>query len=234
MVCRGISGNCYTVHVMMRACLKDGKPEEAEKYFRGAKAKGIELDVEVCSIVIQAVCKRPNLSLAFVLLKGMREMGWVPLEGTYTCVIGACVKHGNMVEALRLKDEMVSCGKSMNLVVATNLMKGYCVQGNLDSALDLFNRIGEDVLSPNKVTYSVLIEWCGKNGTMERAYELYTQMKEKGIQPSVFNVNSLILGFLKSRSLEMHSSYLRRQLNVELRMFLHIIIFCHDSLKKVR
>ena len=37
---------------------------------------------------------------------------------------------------------------------------------------------------------------------MEKAYELYTQMKEKGIQPSVFNVNSLVLGFLKSRSLE--------------------------------
>nr|POE57754.1 pentatricopeptide repeat-containing protein, mitochondrial [Quercus suber] len=123
----------------MRACLKDGKPEEAEKYFRVAKAKGIELDAEV---YIQAVCKRPNLSLAFVLLKEMREMGWVPSEGTYTCVIGACVKHGNMVEAWRLKDEMVSCGKSMNLVVATNLMKG-------------------------------------KNGNMEKAYELYTQMKER-------------------------------------------------------
>ena len=132
---------CYTVHAMMRACFKDGKPEEAEKNFREAKAKGIELDAEVYSIVIQVVCKRPNLSLAFVLLKEMREMGWVPLEGTYTCVIGACVKHGNMVEALRLKDEMVSCGKLMNLVVVTNLMKGYCVRGNLDSASDCSIRL---------------------------------------------------------------------------------------------
>ena len=66
----------------------------------------------------------------------------------------------------------------------------------------MFNKIGEDGLSPNKVTYSILIEWCSKNGNMEKAYELYTQMKEKGIQPSVFNGNSLMLGFLKSRSLE--------------------------------
>ena len=66
----------------------------------------------------------------------------------------------------------------------------------------MFNKIGEDGLSPNKVTYSILIEWCSKNGNMEKAYELYTQMKEKGIQSSVFNGNSLMLGFLKSRSLE--------------------------------
>ena len=45
----------------------------------------------------------------------------------------------------------MACGKSMNLVVATNLMKGYCVLGDLDTALDLLNKIGEDGLSPNKL-----------------------------------------------------------------------------------
>ena len=56
-----------------------------------------------------------------------------------------------MVQALRPKVEMISSGKSMNLIVATNLMKGYCVLGDLDSALDLLNKIGEDGLSPNKL-----------------------------------------------------------------------------------
>ena len=42
------------------------------------------------------------------------------------------------MEALRLKDEMINCGKPMNLVVAKALMKGYFSQGNPDSALNLF------------------------------------------------------------------------------------------------
>ena len=54
------------------------------------------------------------------------------------CVIVACAAQGNMVEALRLKDEMINCGKLMNLVVAKALMKEYFSQGNFDSALNLF------------------------------------------------------------------------------------------------
>ena len=75
------------------------------------------------------------MNLCIQSLEEMKETGWVPSEGTLTCVI---VAQGNMVEALRLKDEMINCGKPMNLVVAKSLMKGYFAQGNFDSALNLF------------------------------------------------------------------------------------------------
>jgi pentatricopeptide repeat protein len=40
MVERGICGDCYTLHVFMRACLKEEKFEETEKFFEEAKVSG--------------------------------------------------------------------------------------------------------------------------------------------------------------------------------------------------
>ncbi|EOY31434.1 Pentatricopeptide repeat superfamily protein, putative [Theobroma cacao] len=202
MVSIGVRGDRVTVLLMMRAFLKDGKPWEAEEFFKEAKARGTELDAAVYSIAIQASCQKPDLNMAGGLLREMRDRGWVPSEGTFTTVIGAFVKQGNLAEALRLKDEMLSCGKQLNLVVATSLMKGYCKQGDIGSALYLFNKIKEDGLTPNKVTYAVLIEWCCRKQNVKKAYELYTEMKLMDIQPTVFNVNSLIRGFLEACSLK--------------------------------
>ncbi|CAL5435280.1 unnamed protein product [Camellia sinensis] len=196
VVSRGVNYDCCTVETMMRACLNDGKADEAERYFWEAKASFIKLDAANYSTAIQAVCRKPNSNVACELLNEMTKMGWVPSVGTFACIIGACVKQGNMVDALKVKDEMVSSGKPMNLIVATSLMKGYYMAGDLDSALNLFDKIVRDGLEPNMVTYSVLIEGCFRGGKMERASELCTQMKLAGIQPSVYIVNSLIRGFL--------------------------------------
>ncbi|MCI31796.1 pentatricopeptide repeat-containing protein, partial [Trifolium medium] len=127
----------------MRACLKEEKFEEAEKFFEEAKGRGLKLDAAAYSIVVQAVCNRMDLNLACELLKEMREFGWVPSEGTYTTVIVACGKQGNFVEALRLKDEMVSSGLRTNLAVAGSLMKGHCMRGDVNLALQLFDEIVE-------------------------------------------------------------------------------------------
>ena len=68
-------------------------------YGKQIKGRGEELDVGAYSIVIQAVYKKPNSNLGIQLLEEMKEMGWVPSEGTLTCVIVACATQKNMVEA---------------------------------------------------------------------------------------------------------------------------------------
>ncbi|KAE8687134.1 tRNA (cytosine-5-)-methyltransferase-like [Hibiscus syriacus] len=157
MVSIGVRGDCFTVYAMMRAFLKEGKPWEGEEFFREAKTQGIDLDAAVYRISIHVACRKPDLNMSTELLRKMEGRGWVPSESSYTTVIGAFIKQGNLAEALRLKDEMLSSGKPLNLVAATSLMKGYCKQGDIDQALDLFNKIKDDGLAPNKVTYTVLI-----------------------------------------------------------------------------
>uniref|UniRef100_A0A6V7QWU8 Pentatricopeptide repeat-containing protein n=1 Tax=Ananas comosus var. bracteatus TaxID=296719 RepID=A0A6V7QWU8_ANACO len=108
----------------------------------------------------------------------MKEYGLIPSKFVYDLVIGACVKGGNISEALDIKDEMIANGFAMNLVVATSLLQGYCSQGDLPSALNLFSNIVEDGITPNNYTYSVLIECCYKIGNTNKAHELYCEMRQ--------------------------------------------------------
>ncbi|KAL0312087.1 UNVERIFIED_CONTAM: Pentatricopeptide repeat-containing protein, mitochondrial [Sesamum radiatum] len=191
--------DCATVYMMMCVALREDKVEEAEKYFMDAKNNGIKLDLPVYCTAVRAACMKLESSVACGLLNEMKERGWVPPEGIFTHVICTCVKQRNMMEALRLKDEMIKSGHSMNVVVATSLMKGYYQQGNLRSALALFDKIVEDGVPPNKVTYAVIIEGCCINGNMVKAKELYMQMKSEGIPPTLYIVNSLIRGYLQGQ-----------------------------------
>ncbi|CAI9775574.1 unnamed protein product [Fraxinus pennsylvanica] len=144
------SYDCATVNVMMGACLREGKVEEAEKLFMEAKGSGMKLDVAIYTTAVRVACMKLDANVACDLLSEMKKMNWVPSEGTFTNVIITCVKQRNLTEALRLKDEMISCGYLITLVVATSLMKGYCQLGDLNSALELFDKIIEDGLTPNK------------------------------------------------------------------------------------
>ncbi|KAK6158804.1 hypothetical protein DH2020_006118 [Rehmannia glutinosa] len=199
IISKKLEYDCATIYMMMCASLREGKVKEAEKYFMLTKNSEIKLDPPVYYTAIRAACMKLDSNVACSLLNEMKEMGWVPPEGTFTHLICTCVKQRNMVEALRLKDEMINIGHSMNLVVATSLMKGYYQQGDLHSSLALFDKIVKDGLAPNKVTYAVLIEGCCINRNMVKARELYMQMKFEGIPPTVYIVSSLIRGYLQSQ-----------------------------------
>ncbi|KAL2544719.1 Pentatricopeptide repeat-containing protein [Forsythia ovata] len=201
VVLRTDSYDCATVQLMMQAFLQVGKVEEAQKYFMEARGSGIELDASIYRTAVQAACRKLDVKDACCLLREMKEKGLVVSGKTFTSVICTCVKQRNIVEAIRLKDEMIRSGHPMNLRVANNLMKGCYLHGDLNSALELFDMI-KDGLTPNEVTYSVILEGCCRSGNMEKVKEIYMDMKQAGIQTTVRVVNSLTKGFLEARLME--------------------------------
>lgn len=202
VVSKGSSYDCDTVYMMMCASLRDGRVEEAEKYFLEARNSGIKIEPHVYASAVRAACMKLESDVAVGLLSEMKDRGWVPPEGTFTLAICTCVKQRNVTEALRLKEEMINSGHFLNLVVATSLIKGYYQQGDLNSSLALFDKIVEDGLAPNKVTFAVTIEGCCVHGNMEKAKELYHLMKTAGIQPTVYTVNSIVRGYLRIEMLD--------------------------------
>ncbi|XP_022862268.1 pentatricopeptide repeat-containing protein At3g54980, mitochondrial-like [Olea europaea var. sylvestris] len=201
VVLRPESYDCATVHLMMHACLKLGQVEEAQKYFMEARGSEIKLDASIYRTAVEAACRKLDDNLACFLLKEMKEKGLVVSGNSFTRVICTCVKQRNIVDAIKLKDEMIRSGHPMNLRVANNLMKGCYMHGDLNCALELFNMI-KDELTPNEVTYSVILEGCCRSGDMERVQEIHKEMKQAGIPTSVCVVNSLIKGFLEARLME--------------------------------
>ncbi|CAI9755619.1 unnamed protein product [Fraxinus pennsylvanica] len=201
VVLRPESYDCATVHLMMLACLQVGKVEEAQKYFMEARGSEIKLESSIYRTAVEAACRKLDDKLACSLLREIKEKGLVVSGNSFTCVICTCLKQRNIVEAIRLKDEMIRSGHPMNLRVANNLMKGCYLHGDLNSALELFNII-KDELTPNENTYSVILEGCCRSGDMEKVQEIHKEMKQAGIPTSICVVNSLIKGFLEAQLME--------------------------------
>lgn len=107
MVAKDERGDLFTLHIVMYACMKKGKPEEAREYFRQAKDRGMELDETAYNVAVRARYQELSSELAWELLDEIKEKGLVPSEFTFACVTTACVKQGHIQEALRVKDEML-------------------------------------------------------------------------------------------------------------------------------
>ncbi|KAI7989949.1 tRNA (cytosine(38)-C(5))-methyltransferase 2 [Camellia lanceoleosa] len=185
---------------MMRACLNDGKADEAERYFWEAKASFIKLDAANYSTAIQAVCRKPNSNVACELLNEMTKMGWLPSVGTFACIIGACVKQGNMVDALKV---------SNSVYIVNSLIRGFFGVHQWEEAFKHFDEAVECGIA-NVFTYNNMICWLCKEGKVDEACsgkilfasELYTDMLSNGIVPDEVTYTVLVHGLCNKGQLE--------------------------------
>uniref|UniRef100_A0A803M0D4 PROP1-like PPR domain-containing protein n=1 Tax=Chenopodium quinoa TaxID=63459 RepID=A0A803M0D4_CHEQI len=196
MISNGVTKDVNTPIELIKYSVVKKKFEEAEQLFRMFKDLGYVLGANLYNCVIGAVSMKPDMNAAYELLKEMRVKKYVPSASTFANVIVACVKERNMEEALRIRDEMVSCDIPVGVNVMTSLIKGYCELGDFESAWSLLKKSIEDELSFHKVTYLLLFNGYINKSDMERAMEVFNLMIKKGFYPGTITSFSLIKGLL--------------------------------------
>ncbi|KAL6191405.1 hypothetical protein ACLB2K_037796 [Fragaria x ananassa] len=60
---------------------------------------------------------------------------------TYTSLIDASCKAGNLSQALKFRNEMLDAGVSLNIVTYTALLDGLCENGKMEEAEGVFNEV---------------------------------------------------------------------------------------------
>ncbi|KAM6579475.1 hypothetical protein CsatA_003249 [Cannabis sativa] len=92
-------------------------------------------------------------------------------------------------------------GCKPNAVTFGTLINGLCRTGNASIALELHKQMacGKDhgdgfKCTPNLVWYGAIIDGLCKEGLMEKAQQLFLEMKEKGVRPDVVVYSSLMHG----------------------------------------
>lgn len=84
------------------------------------------------------------------------------------------------------------------MVSFTSLIDGYCKDGKLEVAYELFEKMSEVNLSNNGVTYAVLIDGFCKNGMLDKARVLFSKMLVEGPEAEPNSVySSMISGCFK-------------------------------------
>lgn len=160
----------------------------------------------------------PNSRIYTTLMKGYMQAGRVsdtvrmleamrrqddrsshPDHVSYTTVVSALVKAGSMDRARQILAEMTRMGVPPNLITYNILLKGYCMQLQIDQARELLKDMVDDAgIQPDVVSYNVLIDGCILVDDSAGALAFFNEMRAKGIAPTKISYTTLMKAFALS------------------------------------
>ncbi|KAM0001575.1 putative tetratricopeptide-like helical domain superfamily [Helianthus debilis subsp. tardiflorus] len=194
-----------------------GKFEKAYSVIQEMMKNGFVPDNSTYNKVISFLCGASKFEKAFWLFKEMKKNGVVPNVHTYTMLIDTFCKAGLIPHARTWLDEMVANGCAPNVVTYTALIHAYLKANKIVDANELFEMMLSCGCSPNVVTLTALIDGHCKIGQIEKALQIYTRMKGKGIpdvnmyfkgtesdtmDPNVVTYGALVDGLCKAHKVD--------------------------------
>jgi pentatricopeptide repeat protein len=98
--------------------------------------------------------------------------------------------------AASIIDEMVLAGVVPNECSYTILMEGYARVGEIGKSFQYFNRIKDEGLNVDVISYGSLLKACCKAGRMQNAIAVTKEMTSAGFPMNNFIYNILLDGYL--------------------------------------
>ncbi|XP_031255556.1 pentatricopeptide repeat-containing protein At5g64320, mitochondrial-like [Pistacia vera] len=125
---------------------------------------------------------RDGVSDSFAVLGGILKKGFSPDAVTFNCLIkGLCVEF-KIMESMELFTKMVAVRCRPTVITCNTLIDGLCKTGKMSVAIKLC----EEMAKGNEES---------GNGLIEKARELYMEMKGLGISPDVYTYTILMNGY---------------------------------------
>lgn len=94
-------------------------------------------------------------------------------------------------------------GAPINTIIFTTMIKGYSKAHKLQKALALYDKMTANAhTEPNNVTYNSLLDCCVRCGDIDKAAELFAEMKARHVKPDLITFSTLIKGYFKQAEWE--------------------------------
>lgn len=163
--------------------------EDAMRLFCRIHREGLRIDGVLLSSLLAICAKMSSIKLgtqvhAYMCKK--QPMGDVALDNA---LVDMYAKAGEFSDAKRAFDEM----PHRNVISWTSLITACGKNGFGEDAVALFDRMEEDGIKPNDVTFLALLSGCSHSGLMNKGIEYFTSMMSKyGINPRAEHYSSAI------------------------------------------
>ncbi|KAK6134977.1 hypothetical protein DH2020_031261 [Rehmannia glutinosa] len=105
-------------------------------------------------------------------------------------------------KALQLFDEIPSCRCQRTIKSVNTLLNILLMCREFDKMREVFSGI-EKYASPDACTYNILINACCMGSDLERAWNVFDEMRRRGIEPNVVTFGTLINGLCANSQLDM-------------------------------
>ncbi|CDP06691.1 unnamed protein product [Coffea canephora] len=201
MLLAGVIPNTVTWSSLISACANAGLAEQAIQLFEEMLQAGCEPNSQCCNALLHACVEAHQYDRAFRLFKSWKENGikmsvrkdfhWMNKINDY-----ACSKHENSstITCRTSDSEHPSFPIRFSFAPTTstyNILMKACGT-DYYHAKALMDEMKMEGLSPNNITWSILIDICGGSGNVHGALQILRSMHQAGTQPDVVTYTTAI------------------------------------------
>ena len=182
---KGLKPGSREWNAVLIACSKASETSAAVQIFRRMVEQGEKPTIISYGALLSALEKKKLYDEARQVWEHMIKVGVEPNVYAYTIMASVFTGQGkfNLVDAI-LK-EMVSAGIEPTVVTYNAVISG-CARKGMSSAVayEWFHRMKVQNISPNEISYEMLIEALAKDGKPRIAFNLYLRAQNEGLNLS--------------------------------------------------
>merc|ERR1719498_1031778 len=98
--------------------------------------------------------------------------------------------------------DMCERGVTPDLITYSTVIKGYCVQGDLEQAIQLFTLMRKRNIQPDAILFNSILDGAARKQMTSLVEQVLTDMESCGIAPSNFTLSILVKLYARNHDLE--------------------------------
>jgi pentatricopeptide repeat protein len=157
-------------------------------------AQGIKPSNRSLRIVLSHYCRLGNLEKSLALFQLIERNGWKHGLIIKTTLISCLLSFGRQLEAKSCVNNLSKSESVGSLSIFYDLIKDFCILGNLKMALYLLNTMLKKGKLPNEAGYSSIINKLCILKEFDRALEFLAEMQFASLKPSEISCDALVSG----------------------------------------
>ncbi|GAV76255.1 PPR domain-containing protein/PPR_2 domain-containing protein/PPR_3 domain-containing protein/DYW_deaminase domain-containing protein [Cephalotus follicularis] len=143
------------------------------------------------SSLIYALTKFNLLGQSLLVFSRMASLGLAPDSRVLPNITKACAGLSSLKSGQQVHGIANVSGFSLDVIVQSSLIHMYVKCGQMDDARKVFDRLPQ----PDVVACSALVAGYARQGCVEKAHELFNEMRGLGLEPNLVSWNGVIAGF---------------------------------------
>ncbi|KAG2641040.1 pentatricopeptide repeat-containing protein At3g24000, mitochondrial-like [Panicum virgatum] len=174
---------------MVAGYVQNGREEEALEFFRMMLREGVPAEPFILTSVA-AACAHAGM-----VEQGRQVHGFVEKMGhrfdapLASAIIDMYSKCGSLEDACRMFDR----ARAMNVALWTTMLCSYASYGQGREAIEIFNRMRAEKITPNEITLVAVLSACSHSGLVSEGDHYFKLMQEEyGIVPSIEHYNCMV------------------------------------------
>uniref|UniRef100_A0A1J3I837 Pentatricopeptide repeat-containing protein n=1 Tax=Noccaea caerulescens TaxID=107243 RepID=A0A1J3I837_NOCCA len=179
---------------------REEKVEKALEIWDEMKKRKIIPTVSTFNSVIGGLCHNGKTELAMERFDELAESGLLPDDTTFNSIILGYCKEGRVEKAFEFYNESIKHSFKPDNYTCNILLNGLCKEGMTEKALNFFNTLIEE-RDVDTVTYNTMISAFCKERKLKEAFDLLSEMEERGLEPDRFTYNSIITTLMEDGKL---------------------------------